>query len=779
MSATWDEIRGLAADLQRVQLASAKQRLTERNCIEIVQRLSQMGLIKLVYTCDGKAFLTEAELAKEIREELELHQHRVNVVALQEALNIDLGTVEQRVRELVKSDPELHLVNGELMHEVYFRRVAHEINEALYERGHVTLGELTKLHGLPTQTLTSIVRQYTGTVIQGSQEDDALFTDRYLRRHRARMRGCFNAAIRPLTVQQAASQLRMPEKLLRTVLDELHSAGELRGAFQGGKSTYVPSAFSAAHDDWARRFYAQNQYMELEAVRRCGLVSEPKAYLRRLLADSGQEPIVLKTCVVSPDVSAGLEAALDGVRWLDVGQAITVPLTDADVDALLSPMLGSRPDLVQVAGHYVISRKWLADLCQSFDQFLNERAEALVKSDPSLLQQQHQRRQHQLDPTDADDDGGGGQAIGKIKSGGGTQGREIKVKNTKNKYAAGRAANKAGGKAAASEAGTDSGRDRDSVTVSLSDVSNQLRQALEKQEEAAGFGESSVSDELIESVYELLSPTLNSNLQSRLGSVLTADSANKRQASGACQARAAALVKQMRLFERGAAALGDADLQATLNKHLAKSLGAALMCTLLEYAALSCGLDDCAKQAAAAASATASAGLTGDQRQKLVEQLPAGEDRDWLTLINLALNGDSMEKIHSHVDGMCNRLGLLLKPADKKAEKTLCAETAALLVDSLDSAEPELTLLVTVSLLVQACTGLPVHAPGRAVPQLINYLRSNNRLRDPNAGELLQSAQELVVRRAKRDETASEEIDAIFPRIVELGKAWKSASAKK
>ena len=38
--------------------------------MEIIQRLQEQHLIELIYTTDGKEFLTSQELSKEIREEL-------------------------------------------------------------------------------------------------------------------------------------------------------------------------------------------------------------------------------------------------------------------------------------------------------------------------------------------------------------------------------------------------------------------------------------------------------------------------------------------------------------------------------------------------------------------------------------------------------------------------------------------------------------------------------------------------------------------------------------
>ena len=46
------------------------RRLSERNCIEIVQCLVELKLLDVIHTTDGKEYLTPNELGKEIREEL-------------------------------------------------------------------------------------------------------------------------------------------------------------------------------------------------------------------------------------------------------------------------------------------------------------------------------------------------------------------------------------------------------------------------------------------------------------------------------------------------------------------------------------------------------------------------------------------------------------------------------------------------------------------------------------------------------------------------------------
>lgn len=71
--ADWEEIRQLAADFRRVQEASGIHKLSERNCIEVVTRLIDIGLIQVVYTLDGKEYVTPQHLEREIKAELIAH----------------------------------------------------------------------------------------------------------------------------------------------------------------------------------------------------------------------------------------------------------------------------------------------------------------------------------------------------------------------------------------------------------------------------------------------------------------------------------------------------------------------------------------------------------------------------------------------------------------------------------------------------------------------------------------------------------------------------------
>lgn len=80
--ADWEEIRQLAADFRKVQESTNAHKLSERNCIEVVTRLIDTRQIQVVYTLDGKEYVTPQQLEREIGIELAAHRGKIFFVKL-------------------------------------------------------------------------------------------------------------------------------------------------------------------------------------------------------------------------------------------------------------------------------------------------------------------------------------------------------------------------------------------------------------------------------------------------------------------------------------------------------------------------------------------------------------------------------------------------------------------------------------------------------------------------------------------------------------------------
>ncbi|KAI0226544.1 E3 UFM1-protein ligase 1 [Lamellibrachia satsuma] len=324
-AADWEEIKRLAADFQRAQLSSTVQRLSERNCIEIVQLLQQQKLIDLIYTTDGKEFLTSQELGKEIREELQVQGGRVNLVDLQQILNVDFSHVESKVNEILKNDKSLILVLGQLIDRSYLDAIAEEINDKLQDQGQITVAELTKEYNLPGDFLAQVVWDRLGSTILGQVDDfdrNLVYTDDFVNRHRAKIRGAFSAVIRPTPLQNVMTQHNLQERLFNTILEELVSSGRLAGSVSGGtqdKAQYVPDIYTQAQNQWIDAFYKQNGYFEYDSMRRLG-ISDPVSFIKKRFKNESLQ--YLSTCCLGTGVSDMIEAEVDEAlaskSWVDV-----------------------------------------------------------------------------------------------------------------------------------------------------------------------------------------------------------------------------------------------------------------------------------------------------------------------------------------------------------------------------------------------------------------------------------------------------------------------------
>lgn len=199
MAADWEEIRRLAADFQRAQFADTVQRLSERNCIEIISKLVQDKKLDVVHTLDGKEYITPAQISREIRDELYVHGGRINIVDLQQSINVDLVHVESKANDIAKSDKGVQLILGQLIDDSYLDRLAEEVNDKLQEAGLMSISELCKSYDLPGDFLSEELSKRLGKLIQGEMDQyhrGVIFTPAFVARHKARIRGLFSAITR-------------------------------------------------------------------------------------------------------------------------------------------------------------------------------------------------------------------------------------------------------------------------------------------------------------------------------------------------------------------------------------------------------------------------------------------------------------------------------------------------------------------------------------------------------------------------------------------------------
>lgn len=430
----WSEIRNLAEKLRSVQTAERTHYLSERVCVDIVSHLVKSGRLRLIRTIDGRAFLTENELFKEIVEELTAHRGRISLLELSKILEVDYPVIELHVNKLLSNpyeylNEQCLLVAGEIMTKSFVRRIAEEIRDRLEFRGVVSMIELSRIYNFTPQFLTSTIGEYNGVLFNVHRDGDRLYTHLFMAKQKSKILGYLSAVITPTSLADCGSELDIPLKVLLRLIDTLISSGKLKGTLTGGKSLYTPLCYLKAQDAFISDFVKQNGYVEWTIVQRIG-IPDPSSYLRSHFPSA----IHTKGFTVCESTVSQIRAVLEDkaldTSWIDVSHYLPAVFGAQEREWVIKPLL-TRADFVPINDYmYLYSVNSLSEHISCFDDFVREQAvvaateqkqKACLKPSKSVLTTSEEAPTRGLEK--------------KGKSGGFSgRSREIKTKHVKKKY---------------------------------------------------------------------------------------------------------------------------------------------------------------------------------------------------------------------------------------------------------------------------------------------------------------------------------------------------------
>ncbi|XP_040284715.1 E3 UFM1-protein ligase 1 isoform X1 [Bufo bufo] len=716
MSADWEEIRRLAADFQRAQLSDSVQRLSERNCIEIVSKLIAERQLDVVHTLDGKEYITPSQISKEIRDELHVHGGRVNIVDLQQIVNVDLTHIESRANELVRVDKSVQLVLGQLVDNNYLDQIAEEVNDKLQEAGQVTISELCKTYDLPGDFLTESLALRLGSIIHGEIDQNnkgVIYTEAFVARHRARIRGLFTAITRPIPVIGLISQYGFPEHLLYSLLEELVNRGRLKGTVVGGrqdKAVFIPDIYARTQSNWIDAFLKQNGYLEYDSLSRLG-IPDPIGYIRKKYKSA---PLIyLKSvCVgqsIVDQVEASVEEAISSGSWLDIEPLLPSCFSVEDASILLQQVMRTlnKNSSARIFGdNVVVSEKFINECTGIFNDLMQHKAEKEMKHNPVFLVTEEDLKQaslleNALGRKEKKDERKkkATEGSGSTRGGGGSNAREIKIKKTKKK----------------------SRKDEDSDDESQTASTNKPRvrevpfMSLEEIQDVLRKHDPDAPDELVIELSENLIRPLTKNYQEVVRSVFmsstsSSSGASRKQTMKDFQEEVSALYNNIRLFEKGIKSFTD-ETQSNLAKHLLKTVCTDITNLIFNFLAgdIMMAVEDYSA-------------ITSEVRKKMLNKFQE-EAKAPLSKLISSLAGKSIEEFLSCLDAAADACSILVKKGDKKKERQVLFQHRQALIEQLKVTEDAaLVLHLTSVLLFQLTTHCMLHAPGRCVPQIISFL---------------------------------------------------------
>ncbi|WIA08065.1 hypothetical protein OEZ85_007531 [Tetradesmus obliquus] len=758
------DISSLLSALQTTQEKKSSVRLSERNVVELIIKLKQLGVFgdELLHTINGKEYITTDRLKVDIQTALRQAGGRLELTELPALVGVDLAHCEKQASLIVsESAGKVMEAQGELITTQYFDSLAAEIDDLLQESGVLSMADLAVTYSLNTELLRSTVSSRMGSTISGKLDAGLLYTPAYVRNIKAQLRGALRGTAAPVALTSLVKDLGLDSfassnSMVSQLVEELLGEGAVKGSTKGGGGSWVPSVHTAAQQGAVAGFWRQNGWVGYELVRKAGISNE-KAYLKQ----SFFEGLALESVYVSPSVVSQAEAAVDEAlrngAWLDVATVLPSSLALQDVAQLLAKCGGLGLEEDGRRGQV------LASTCVVSAQIIaaaRERAEVLAKqaADKAAAERKHAAaaappsnsgssaadasksgaggKKAAASKDDSDDDWSMGSKKGKKAAKGGSKAAAAKGGKPAGSSSSG-SGSKGGSKGAAAAAADNGGS-----ALSVSALTELVLELHPDMEDAGPNGG------VAKAIAETIRPAALAAYQEALASVFTSGAEVRRKAKdGALRALEEAFAL-LQLYERGCELLqADEAVQTVMQRHLLRSTGTDALDCLLSWCKWEFGEQEppaaaaTAGEAAAAAAAVVSFSSPAEragQAKSLPPELgqPVGKALE-------AVGGTDVQELLSQLEAAGAECGMRLRRLDKKSEKALLVQQKARLLGLLTPEQsPAAVLALALPLLAVKAAGKLVNTPGRAIGGVLAALQPH--LQEPEV-ELMQQYHALVV----------------------------------
>lgn len=692
MSATWDEIKRLAADFQRVQLSESSMKLSERNCIELINKLIELDMLKVFHSIDGKEYITDKQLERDICDELYVHEGRINQCELQTLLNIDITHIEKKVTEIVKNDSSLVLLLGQIISKDYMNKIAEEINEILQEKSRITISELTNLYELPTAFMIEILTPRIGSIIKGNFDGEIFYTLNFIMKQKALLTGALEACIKPIRIEKLVKEYNLEARIVFETYDALIASEQIKGTLFGGKqamsAVFVPAIYNKAQEQYVKAFFNQNGYVEYTSLKKIG-ITEPNDYVRKLFAYKSID-YLSSSCFADyylHQMREEIEDMLNREGYSDLSQVLPSILKEKDINELTSyynKNIQSTVDNLIMSDTYLVSKSFVKNLATKFQEKMDTKACEDLKDPQVVLAFRTERAvMAGYSPISASFENEKKKGKGK-----GKKSQSPVVDNF--------------------------------VEISFIDQANlekELNSMIKDLDE-------SLVEHLVENFYNPFNRQYFDLLKTKVESGIISSSsecndklAKPKNTLRETQEKIKLLLINARIFEKGVKSFSGSDskTQDTLNKHLIKTVYSEMVNEMVKSIANEHMIS------------YKDENFTADTRSRIIFKMKDLDTKSRLGELNTVLSKGTNEEIAELIEKIAfDFFELSMKKQDARREKEVLLQLKMNTKESLEKeSDPATILQLTCMLLYHHSTNTMVSFPGRLVPAIIDALKTN------------------------------------------------------
>lgn len=753
-----DELLELQRQFEFAQQAKSSIRLSDRNVVELVQKLQQLQFIdfELLHTASGKEYITLDQLRNEMVAEVK-KLGRISVIDLADVTGVDLYYVEKLAQSIVTDHAELMLNQGEIITESYWDSIAEEINERLQECSQIALTELAAQLNVGLDLIASILEPRLGTIVKGRLEGGQLYTPAYVARVSAMVRGAARGITVPtnLTVlwsslqnllqeMDGASGVAVDGSFFQSLFNGLVKGGEILGSVRAGVH-WTPAVFAVAQKESVDSFFSQNSFISYDVLQKLG-IPQPIQFLQSRYPEG--KPLV--TTFVHPSMiemlDAATEDALERGSWSDSLSLLPSSFTPQDASKMLSlcqsVQLALKSNKAHIFGDfYVLSSSFMKDICDRMVKELETLAvsRSLGTAKPGDLPIANEVKagydsSRLSESSDMASDGGSnkhadkGPKKKKGKATGNTLANpsESGPDNQEHTSTKSKKGQRRGKDTSSQTSDSKPGSRKESLKMKEDNLSNPSEEWIMEKITALipDFEEQGIDDPetILRPLANKLRPTIIGTWMEKKKALFKDNAERMKQLLDSLQKKLDESFLNMQLYEKALELFeDDQSTSVVLHRHLLRTVAAPMVDMLLhdldEHNKLKNGVD--VQESPKSESISFGPG----ERAAISKSFPRALANKALAVVE-ALEGKSVETFMSAFRSVTEESGLPLKKLDKKLERTILHSYRKELTSQVSAETDPVSLLPkVVSLLYVQVYHKALQAPGRAISVAISHLQ--------------------------------------------------------
>jgi hypothetical protein len=273
-----EELAALQKKFLDIQKGSGFK-LSERTVVDIIQKVLDRGKIKLIFTNNGKEYVTEEKISKEISDEIKKHKGRLEKVDLIKLLDVPSGLIDSRVNLLLQKDKSLSIIEGKIISNQYLDEIVNEINEQLKFTGVLGLPELSNRYDLSIDFFKRFLKDRLGSFGGAKLFPTRLLTQEYIEEQKQRVRPVLLASTTPINYSTIIENYKIDEMIIDEVIKGLINAGVVRGRVVS--NTFEPFIYEESRINYVKGVILHNNFLEYDKLKSIG-IKNCKEYIKDL-----------------------------------------------------------------------------------------------------------------------------------------------------------------------------------------------------------------------------------------------------------------------------------------------------------------------------------------------------------------------------------------------------------------------------------------------------------------------------------------------------------------